>query len=175
MGSIMQGLFGGSKQKSQQTSLSENVNNDYLKGALKGSVEGSGKTQSFLEALLGIGGDPTASNAAFKSYRDSAGYDFIRDEGIRGINGTKGAQGLYGSGSRGKALAKYSTNLASTFYDNYLNKLLGLQGQGLQAAGILSNSGQRSQSQGTSSGSNKPGIGGFLGSIISGGAAGGGG
>lgn len=172
MSSVFQGIFGGSKSKQQSTSESYNQAYPYIKDTFGGIAQGSQKATSALESLLGLSGDPNAYRGAFDNYRKSAGYDFLMDEGTRAITGNAASRGLLQSGSTLKGLNKFGQGLASTFYNSYLDRLSGLTGQGLQAGALISGAGQRSQSQSTGSSSNKPGLGGFIGGILSGGAAG---
>lgn len=168
MGKIFQGIFGGSKSK--QTSQSNNQAYPYLQGAYGGQVSNGTGANDFVSQLLGLKGGDEA-NQAFDKYKDSTGYQFALDSGSKAITGNAASRGLLSSGSTAQALTKFGQNNATQYYNSYLDKLLGLSGQGLQAGGLIGGAGQQSSSKGTSS--TKPGIGGFLGSILSGGMAGG--
>ena len=60
----------------------------------------------------------------------SPGYDFRREEGQRAIDRGMAARGLYGSGARGRALARYSDDLASQEYGDQFNRLAAMAGLG---------------------------------------------
>lgn len=150
--------FGVSKQKSenssQQTSNSFNQAYPFLQGALGDQVGNVGKGTSAIASLLGLGGNEDQT-AAFNQFKDSSGYNFILDEGVRGITGSNAARGLLGSGSTLKGISQYSSNLANGFLNSYLSNLLGLSNTGIQAAQVLSTAGNTANSQGTSYGNSE--------------------
>lgn len=121
--------------------------------------------QSQIAGLLGVGGDPAASQKAFQNYLGSTGYNFQLQQGTGAINANAASQGLLNSGSTGKALTSYGQNLASTTFGNYLGQLGGLNA----AYGSTAQQGQNELgtigSVGTASGS------GAANSIMAGGAA----
>lgn len=92
-----------------------------------------------VNALLGLGGDPTAQMQAFDRFRDSSGYQFRLGEGLKAITGNNAAAGLLNSGSALKGITNYGQNMASGEFANYLMQLLGQQQQGLGAAGTVGN------------------------------------
>lgn len=147
--------FGSSKQSSQnssqQSSTSSNQAYPFLNGALGSEVGNVGRGSNAILDLLGLNGSP-GQDAGFQKYKDSSGYNFIQNEGIRGIDASNASRGLTQSGSALKGIAKYSSNLASTFLDNYLAKLQGISNTGLGAANVIGGAGQTSTSSGTSSG-----------------------
>lgn len=147
--------FGKSKQKSsnqsQQTSQSFNQAYPFLKSTLGGTVGNLNTGSSAIASLLGLNGSK-AQDEGFTKFRDSSGYNFIRDEGIKGITASNAAKGLLGSGSALKAITDRSSNLASTFLNQYLSQLLNFTNTGTQAAQILSSAGNTANSQGTSFG-----------------------
>lgn len=147
--------FGSSKQssqnQSQQTSNSSNQAYPFLNSALGGQVSNVGAGTNAIRALLGLdGGD--AQNAGFDNFKNSSGYNFIRDEGVRGIEGSQASKGLLNSGSTLKGITNYSSGLASQFLDKYLAQLQGLSQTGLGAAQVIGGAGNTSSSSGTSSG-----------------------
>lgn len=148
--------FGSSKQssnnQSQQASTSYNQAYPFLQGALGDQVSNTGKGTSAIASLLGLNGD-SAGTDAFNRFKDSSSYNFIQNEGVKGITGSMAAKGLLGSGSALKAISNYSSNLASNFLNSYLSNLMGLSNTGIQAGQILSSAGNTANSQGTSFGS----------------------
>lgn len=72
-----------------------------------------------------------ADGKPFKSgFTTTPGYDFTRSEGQRGIVNNLRSLGLGGSGAALKALDRFNQNLAGTTYDNYLNRIAGVAGEG---------------------------------------------
>lgn len=148
--------FGSSKQSSQnqsnQTSDSSNLAYPFLQNSLSGQVGNVGKGSNAIADLLGLNGS-AGSDAGFQRFKDNSSYNFVKDEGIRGIDASNASRGLTNSGSALRGIADYSSNLASTFLDKYLAQLQGLSTTGLNAANTIGNAGQVSTSRGTSSGS----------------------
>lgn len=91
-------------------------------------------------ALLGLGGDTAASDAAFQRYLDSSGYQFLLNAGNDAITANQAAAGLLNSGSTLKGITDYAQGLASTKFDNYLSHLTGLSNRGLQAGSTVMSS-----------------------------------
>ncbi len=161
-----------STQQSQSSSLSENVNNDMLKGAYGGTIgEGTGAT-NYLSALLTGHGDTAGANAGYQNYLQTAGYAPAMRQLSQGVTGQGASAGILNSGSTAKALQSRGAELNNNFYNNYLQQLNALGNQGLQAGGILAGTGQRSTSQststGTSTGTSNGGSPGLFGQIASG-------
>jgi len=148
--SILSALFGGS------SSSSSNTNNNLLTSALSPTLgyanQGAGALSRFLD------GD----SSGFNNYKRAAGFDWLTKEGSKGIMGNMAARGLLRSGAAGKALVNYGNEMSNTYANDYLKNLLGLSGIGLQAGGVLANSGQTSKSS-----SNNGGLGSFIGAILS--------
>lgn len=161
MSDIGQAIFGGSKAQSQQNSHNEAY--PWLQQQYAGQVgTGTGAT-SMLGNLLGLG-DTQAGTDAFNQYKNSAGYQADEHAGTQAITNNNAARGLLQSGDTLKSISQYGTDLTNKYYQNYLNDLLGLSGQGIAAGGLISGAGQ--VSQGTSSSSQKPGMSKFIGSIL---------
>lgn len=147
--------FGKSKQQSenssQQTSQSFNQAYPFLQNALGDQVGNAGRGSSAIASLLGLSGSDEGTKA-FNQFKDSSSYNFIQDEGIKGITGNMASRGLLGSGSALKAISNYSSNLAGNFLNSYLSNLMGLSNNGIQAGQILASAGNTANSQGTSYG-----------------------
>jgi hypothetical protein len=150
------------------TSSSENVNNDLIKSTYGGTMQqGTGAT-NFLAQLLGVspGGVAGTANAVgtaangvaqaggaqagYNNYLQQAGYAPAMRQLSQGVTGQGAAAGLLNSGSTAKALQSRGTELNQGFFNNYLQQLSGLSGLGLQAGGLVANTGQKST--GTSQG-----------------------
>lgn len=182
----MSSIFGGSQNKSQSTNASTSASNSnsqssnqaypMLSQALGGQTTNGTGASNDLSALLGVGGDPAAQQAAFKNFQGSTGYQFGLNQGSQAVTQNAATSGLLNSGATAKALQTYGQNYANTQYQNYLNPLQSLVSSGNQAGSVIGSTGQQStsqsqsqsQSQGTSngSGSTKPGVGGLIGGLL---------
>lgn len=78
-------------------------------------------------------------NQAFNNYRNSTGYQFRFNEGMRAIDA--GAPVL-NSGQRFKELQRFGQNIASNEFGNYLGQLANQQGVGLSGASAQAGVGQ---------------------------------
>jgi hypothetical protein len=100
-----------------------------------------GKANNAAADLLGVGGDPAKSQAAFDNYLKSTGYDFQMKQGQNAIVSSNAAKGLLNSGATAKGLTEYGQGLGASYFDNYLKQLGGLSTQGLQAGGMITQAG----------------------------------
>lgn len=120
----------------QQNILNEN------KATLAPYVATGAKATQSIQALLGLGGDKAAADAAFDGYKTSTGYTSRFDEGQRAVTAALGGRGLLDSGAAQKALLKYGQSFASGEFGNYLGSLQNQQNVGLNAAGQQTDLGQ---------------------------------
>lgn len=141
-----------SKQQSQSTSLAYNQAYPYISSIAPSTIEQGNRASSAIASLLGLNGAP-AQTDGFDNFRNSAGYNFIRDQGIDGITTSNAAKGLLNSGSTLRGISEYSSNLARQFLDSYLQNLGGLSNTGISFADLLTRAGNTSNSQSTSTGS----------------------
>lgn len=153
MGGIVRAVFGGSSNKSKQ--VSENQAYPTLLGLLQGNIGQGNSAMSTLGSLLGLG-DPAQGKSTLTNFLDSTGFNFLRDQGERGITGSAAAKGLLNSGSTGKALTSFGQNLAQTKLNDLFQNLTSLGQYGLNSANTIAAAGQKST--GTSSGSSQNGI-----------------
>lgn len=93
-------------------------------------------------ALLGLGGDQGAANDAFQRYLNSTGYQFQQNEGQRAITGSAAAHGMLNSGATLKALQDRGQQVGASYFQNYLNSLNGISGQGFGAGSAIAGVGQ---------------------------------
>lgn len=168
----MSKIFGGSKseQSSTSTSVSQSSSTnrafDFLRDAYTPTINTGNQALSSLQALLG--GDSTG----FNIYKDATGFDFAQEKGAKGLFNQRAAGRVLQSGAAGRALVDYGNRLEQTYADNYMNRLLGMAGIGLNAGQIVGGAGQTSSSTGNASSSSygksssSPGIAGFLGGIM---------
>jgi hypothetical protein len=92
-------------------------------------------TAQIMADLSGASG-PEAQAAAYQAFESSPGYQFARDEAMRGVLQNAAATGGLGGGNVLRALQDRAANLASTEYGNYYNRLADLAGRGIQASQI---------------------------------------
>lgn len=154
--------FSASKSSNKSDSRAESVNQstsetsnqafDQLNDTFSPTTALTSSASTAIGDLLGLNG-AAANTEGFKKFRDSSGYNFIKDEGINGITGSKAAGGLLNSGSTLRAITGYSNNLADQFLNQYLAQLNGLSDTGIRAGQVISGAGgtSRSTSSGTSS------------------------
>lgn len=78
-------------------------------------------------------GPQTPSGPDMSAFFTSPGYQFRRDEGMRGINNSFAARGGALSGNALRALTDFNSNIASSEFGNYVNQLAGIAGVGQSA------------------------------------------
>lgn len=101
-------------------------------------TQGTG-AMSQLSSMLGVG-DPNGYN----NYLQNAGFAPAMRQLSQNITGQGAAAGILNSGATANALLKRGTELNQSFHNNYLQQLAGLSGLGLQAGGLVANTGQKS-------------------------------
>lgn len=127
-------IFGNKSQKQEVGAVNQGFN--YLKGNenVMQAQDFGQQAGGLMAGLLGLGGDQEAAEEAFGTYRDSTGYNFRLDEGMRGIEGSRAARGILNSGATAKALTQFSQDFASNEFEKYLGQLGQQQATGLQSA-----------------------------------------
>lgn len=129
-------------------SSSGNVNNSLIKSTYGGQMTQGTGANNFLSSLLTGTGDVGAANQGLQGYYANAGYAPAMRQLAQNITGQGAAAGILNSGSTAKALQTRGTELNQSFFNNYLQQLAGLSGLGLQAGGLVANTGQQSSSTG---------------------------
>lgn len=132
------------------TSSSVNTNNDLIKSTYGGQMNAGVGATNYLQSLLTGQGDTGAANAGYQNYLQQAGYAPAMRQLAQGVTGQGAAAGILNSGTTAKALQSRGADLNQGFYNNYLQQLNGLSGLGLQAGGLVANTGQKSTSTGGS-------------------------
>lgn len=128
---IQQGSNAAINVRNQGTTAAVNTLAPWIQGGLDAANAGN--------ALLGLGGDTAAATEAFNNYLNSAGYQFQLGQGTKAVTGSAAAKGLLNSGATAKALNEYGQNVASTYFQNYLNNLNTSAGRGAAAASDTAN------------------------------------
>lgn len=133
-------------KQAKSKSSSYNVNNDLIKSTYGGMMSAGTGATNYLSSLLTGTGDVGAANAGYDNYLQKAGYAPAMRQLSQQITGQGAASGLLNSGATAKALQTRGAELNQGFYNNYLQQLAGLSGLGLQAGGLVTNAGQKSES-----------------------------
>jgi hypothetical protein len=95
----------------------------------------TGKTANTMYSnSLGLNG-ASGNEAATGAYQTSPGYDFQLQQGEQAAQRGASAAGMLNSGNTLTALTEYGQGLANKDYGSWLDRLNGVSGQGLQAAG----------------------------------------
>jgi hypothetical protein len=95
-----------------------------------------------INGLLGLGGNKTAINNAFNTFRHSSGYDFAFNEGQRALDNNLALRGASDSGAAIKAATQYGQNMAvQNAFSPYLVALQRQQDVGLSATNALAGAG----------------------------------
>jgi len=69
------------------------------------------------------------------SVRSLPGYEFAQSEGVQALDRGAAARGMLNSGRGSKDLLRFGTGLADSTYGNQLQRLMGLNQQGMAATG----------------------------------------
>lgn len=102
---------------------------------------------------------PQNQQDALNAFSNSTGMNFLRDQGVKALEGSQAGKGMLNSGATGQALMQFGQNLGKTHVMSFMDKLLDHSRLGLGAANTLTGAG--AWSKGTSSGSStgaKPGL-----------------
>lgn len=146
-------IFGGSSSSGKSTSNNrayQDINSSF--SPLFGAA-----TSATNDAQRLLGGD----SSGFDAYKKATGFDAFAEQGSRGITGAGAARGLLRSGASGKALQSYGQTIQNQYAGDYMQRLLGVAGTGIQAGQLVTQAGTQSQS--TEKSKKKNGIGKFLG------------
>ena len=150
------------------TSTSDNANNKLITSTYTPAMQQGNGASNFLGQLLGttggnvshvagqIGAGANAvagaggAQAGYDNYLQNAGYAPAMRQMSQDVTGQGAAAGILNSGTTAKALQDRGTDLNHQFFNNYLQHLQGAAGLGLQAGGLVANTGQRTNQTGGS-------------------------
>ena len=129
------------------TEAARGVNNLYGDGF--GSIPGlSGGFRIPVKTQPTMGTIPTnvpqTAAAPRAGFTATPGYEFVRSEGMRGLERSAAARGGAFSGNALRGLDQFNNGLASQEYNNYFNRLAGLSGTGQNTGQNLGAMGQAS-------------------------------
>ncbi|MDE0590419.1 hypothetical protein OU789_10820 [Halocynthiibacter sp. C4] len=100
-----------------------------------------GKEFASKEAAQAYAEKNARGGTAYQGYQKTPGYDFRLNEGLDSVEAGVGARHGLNSGATMKALDKYGQDYATGEYNNYLNGLRQLAGQGQSSAAMTANAG----------------------------------
>lgn len=151
--SIFGGLFGGNHQGSQSGMMGGLLNAIAAQQANAGLqtqygkaehrydtdyyspwTEGGKNALSMYQNALGLNG-AAGNDAARSAFQASPGYNWQLGQGLQSIDRSAAAKGFLNSGNAATAAMGYGQGVANQDWGNWLNRLGGLQTQGLAAAG----------------------------------------
>lgn len=135
--------------------LSSLTGEDAADASRRAAADTYQKQQSAISQLLGYGDDyakyfqdtyaPYTANGRYyndalrqlvenpSSVRALPGYQFDQDQGIQALDRSAAAKGMLNSGRASKDLMRFGTGLADKTYGDQLQRLMGLNQQGLSA------------------------------------------
>lgn len=136
MGDVLSPIVGGGLSRKAGRRAEQGVNESTLAAAseLRPTQETGRDATNFIAQLLGIGGDPGASQEAFRNFQNSTGFQEQLRRGSQAITGSQAARGLLGSGSTLKALQDRGQEMAGQSLNNFLSQLMGLSTPGVNAS-----------------------------------------
>lgn len=123
------------QQASQQNIQTENQVLGQASSNLQPFVGYGQNAGNALQGLLGTGGDPVASQAAWNNYRNSTNYQFLLNQGLQG-QAYLNAPNLF-SGATEKGLNNYAQGMAGNALQGYEGLLQNQQQMGIGAGTSL--------------------------------------
>lgn len=123
----------------QQQALDyQKQNYNAASGNLQPFINTGTGANNLLASFYGINGtDPALGQNALAAFAKSPDYQFAKTEGINALDNSAAAKGGALGGNQLRAVTEYSSGLATQNLNNYLTRLTGLSGQGIQAGGYL--------------------------------------
>lgn len=156
----------GNAAKAAKDASTANLN--FVKGVytdagtnLSPTIQRGNTAGNALEGLLGIGGDPAASAAAFKNFLGSTNYNFLLDQGTQAVKTANAPS--FNSGATAKALLNYGQGMAGNALQGYEGMLQGQSQLGVQSALGLGSIGVGQSGQVSSANNNAAGAAGSAG------------
>ena len=116
----------------------QKANYDTASGNLNPFIKtGTGAT-NLLSSFYGLNGNnPALGDSALAAFSNSPDYKFAMKEGVGALDNSAAAKGGLLSGNQLRAVTEYGSGLATQNLTNYLSRLSGMAGQGIQAGGML--------------------------------------
>lgn len=130
---------GAANNASDAATAAADKNLNFIKGVytdagtnLSPTIHQGTTAGDYLAGLLGIGGDPAASQRAFDTFRNSTNYNFLLDQGTQAVKTANAPS--FNSGATAKALLNYGQGMAGNALAGYEGLLAGQQQLGTHAA-----------------------------------------
>jgi hypothetical protein len=130
----------------QQALEFQRENYDKASGNLSPFIQTGQGANNLLASFYGLNGNQALGDSALAAFARSPDYQFARKEGISALDNSAAAKGGLLSGNQLRAVTEYGSGLATQNLGNYLSRLSGLSGQGIQAGGYLGHIGSSSGS-----------------------------
>jgi hypothetical protein len=125
----------------QQTARESNAlareNRDFLYSKIQPTTERGDAAGATINALLGLGGDTTGANNAFRQFIGNSDFAFQEGQGERGLAARLSAAGGVESGAAIKATQRFRTDLQSGYRGQFFDLLGRQQGAGLSGLNAL--------------------------------------
>lgn len=125
----------------QQALEFQKANYEKSSANLSPFIQSGQGANNLLSSFYGINGDPALGENALAAFARSPDYQFALREGIGALDNSAASKGSLLSGNQLRAVTEYGSGLATQNLGNYLARLSGMSGQGIQAGGILGNIG----------------------------------
>jgi hypothetical protein len=144
------GLF-GTKQQADASNLASRQQADaqaqgqaQLQANLQPYANFGASAMPNLVKLLGLGGTGGGFQFNPQDLQNTPGYQFTLGQGLKNTNNALSSQGLLGSGAQAKALADYTSGLASNTYNQQFSNALNSYNANLSPLMSLLSMGQNS-------------------------------
>lgn len=146
IGGIASGILGSNAAESAAQTQAQSAANALgfqqqvygnAQGYLNPFVTTGQGANSSLASLFGLNGQP----ANYSSFYNSPNYQFALQQGQNATQNLAAKTGTLQSGAGLQSLENFGQGLASQQYGNYVNQLMGLSGQGVQAGSALAGTG----------------------------------
>ncbi|MFB6449249.1 hypothetical protein [Bradyrhizobium tunisiense] len=122
----------------QQAMEYQKQNYDTASGNLSPFIKTGTGANNLLASFYGINGsDPALGQNALAAFNKSPDYQFALKGGSEALDNSAAAKGGALGGNQIRAQTEYGAGLATQNLQNYLTRLTGLSGQGIQAGGVL--------------------------------------
>jgi hypothetical protein len=157
MGKVGSLLFGKKPTPEQSSSVTGNHAYDSINSAFSPNFGFTSGAGNMLASLLGVGGTAGQTDA-LNNFANSAGMQFLRDQGNNQVNSNQAAKGLLQSGDTLKELTKYGQGLGSTYLNDYIKNLGTLGNLGLASGALVSDAGRYGTSKSSGAKPGKQGI-----------------
>lgn len=101
-------------------------------------ISGGQGASNLLQSFYGLGGDQALGQSALARFMQSPDYQFALKGGSDALDNSAAAKGGMLGGNQIRAQTEYGQGLATQNLGNYLTRISGMAGQGIQAAGSIS-------------------------------------